>query len=163
MKKLSFIMVLVLIIVSVGLISSCSIYKDQKVNLYSGMQPAKIHVSVTDYSPEFVELKILVDESSKLQNKWLYHIIEDEQKNIISEGWYSTTIGNAAYKIRIKTKEGFFFEHGKEYALCIGLQNPEETLLRTNKYKCEIYHKFTLPTQKNKTQKKRLVYLVDNK
>ena len=136
---------LALLFVSIGLTSSCSSYKDQKVNLYTGMQPVKINVSVTDFSSDFVELKIRVDESTTLQTEWLYHIIEDEQNNFISEGWHPTTIGqHFAYTIKIKVKKGFFFEAGKEYALCIGLRNPEETVRNTPNYKCEIYQKFTL-------------------
>ena len=136
---------LALLFVSIGLTSSCSSYKDQKVNLYTGMQPAKVNVSVTDFSSDFVELKIKVDESTTLQTKWLYHIIEDEQKNFISEGWYPTTIGhNTTYTIKIKAKKGFFFESGKEYALCIGLANPEATIRWSDNYKCEIYQKFTI-------------------
>ena len=136
---------LALLFVSIGLTSSCSSYKDQKVNLYTGMQPVKINVSVTDFSSDFVELKIRVDESTKLLPEWLYHIIEDEQNNFISEGWYPTTIGqNAAYTIKIKAKKGFIFESGKEYALCIGLRNPEATIRYSANYKCAIYHKFTI-------------------
>ena len=109
MRK-SFSIFFTLLFVSIGLTSSCSSYKNKKVNLYTGMQPAKINVSVTDFSSDFVELKIKVDESTTLQTEWLYHIIEDEQKNFISEGWYPTLINqHAAYTIKIKVKKGFFF------------------------------------------------------
>jgi hypothetical protein len=133
------------LIVAIGLTSSCSSYKDQKVKLYSGMQPVKIDISVKDFSPDFVELKIRIIEHAKLRTKWLYHIIEDEQENFISEGWYPITIAdNATYTIKIKAKNGFSFESGKEYALCIGLRNPEQTIRSSNNYKCEVYQKFTI-------------------
>ena len=144
MKK-SLSIFLPLLFVAIGLTSSCSSYKDKKVKLYTGMQPLKIDISVIDFSSEFVELKIRINERKRLQTKWLYHIIEDDQENFISEGWYPTTIAeNASYTIKIKAKKGFSFESGKEYALCIGLRNPEQTIRSSNNYKCEIYQKFTI-------------------
>ena len=134
-----------LIIVLMGLTSACSSYKNQKVNLYTGMQPIKSEITVVNYSSDFVELRIRIDQNTDLQTRWLYHIIEDEQKNFISEGWYPTTIGhNTAYTIKIKAKEGYSFESGREYSLCIGLRNPEETVRVSNNYMCKIYQKFVI-------------------
>jgi hypothetical protein len=136
---------LAFLFVAIGLTSSCSSYKDQKVKLYTGMQPIKVDISVIDFASNFIELKIKIIEHRKLQSKWLYHIIEDDQGNFVSEGWYPTTISDTAtYSIKIKAKNGYSFESGKEYALCIGMQNPEATIRSSNNYKCEIYQKFTI-------------------
>jgi len=142
MKKALHIL-LALIFVSMGL-TSCSRYKDKKVNLYTGMQPIKTRLEVLDFSPDFVELRIRVNKTEKWGEK-LYHIITDAQKNFISEGWYLSQ--NRAYTIKMKVKEGFFFEPGKEYALCIGLQNPEGIIRYSVDYRCEIYQKFTMQIQ----------------
>ena len=135
---------LALIFVSIGLTSSCSRYKDQKVNLYHGMQPSSEFIKVMKCTPDEVTFRIQI----QFAQKKLYHIIEDEEKNFISEGWFPTTLGiESFYILKMKAKEGFFFEPGQEYALCIGEENPEKTIRYSANYRCKIYHKFTMQIQ----------------
>ena len=135
---------LALIFVSIGLTSSCSLYKDQKVNLYHGMQPSSKFIKVIKCTPDEVTFRIQI----QFTQKKLYHIIEDEEKNFISEGWFPITLSvEQFYILKMKAKEGFFFEPGQEYALCIGLENPEQTIRYSANYRCKIYHKFTMQIQ----------------
>jgi len=144
---------LALIFVSIGLTSSCSLYKDQKVNLYHGMQPSSKFIKVIKCTPDEVTFCIQIQFTQKklyhiIEQKKLYHIIEDEEKNFISEGWFPITLGiEVFYILKMKAKEGFFFEPGQEYALCIGLENPEQTIRYSANYRCKIYHKFTMQIQ----------------
>ena len=144
---------LALIFVSIGLTSSCSRYKDQKANLYHGMQSSSKFIKVIKCTPDEVTFRIQIRFIQKqlhdiIRQKELYHIIEDEEKNFISEGWFPTTLGiESFYILKMKAKEGFFFEPGQEYALCIGEENPEKTIRYSANYRCKIYHKFTMQIQ----------------
>ena len=145
MKK-SFFTSLILILL-VGMIN-CTSYMDkyyqgsQKMHFYHGYKLQDRFISVLNFTNEEIEFKIRRGSSQK----YLYHVIIDEEEERISEGWFPTyKIKTEHYTVKMKAKKGLSFQTGKKYRLCVGLHNPDLVYYHTNKYKCYVDYEFVLP------------------
>jgi hypothetical protein len=133
---------------AMGLIS-CTSYMDeyhkgrQKINFTHGIKHKDMFISVEDFTPKEIEFKIRRLRGSQ---KYLYHIILDEDEERIAEGWYPTLkVGTDYYKVRMKAKKGISFRPGMRYRFCIGGSSPDRVYYRTNNYQCFVDYEFVLP------------------
>lgn len=120
----------------------------KKLDFYRGASVRPIYISVTtDFTPEEIGFRV----EMYGRPDYLYHIVLNEDGERISEGWFRTrAVDTRAYVVSMKAKEGFSFEQGKVYHLCVGQKHPDiveygKSHYRTNNYPCTIYWEFTLP------------------
>lgn len=130
-------------------LTSCTSYMDEyskgrkKIHFSHGLKHKDMFISVEDFTPKEVGFKIRRLRGSQ---KYLYHIILDEDEERIAEGWYRTLkVGTDYYKVRMKAKKAFSFRPGIRYRLCIGSSNPDNVYYFTNNYKCYVDYEFVLP------------------
>lgn len=145
MKKLLFTSLILILLM--GMIN-CTSYMDkyyqgsQKIHFYHGQKLQDRFISILNFTTEEIEFKI----KRGSNQKYLYHIIIDEEEARISEGWFPTfKIKTEHYTVRMKAKKGLSFQPGKKYRLCVGFQNPDLVYYRTSKYECFIDYEFVLP------------------
>ncbi len=138
-----------ILILFMGVIN-CTSYMDkyhqgnQKIHFYHGHKLQDRFISILNFTNEEIEFKIRLESPQK----YLYHIIIDEEEERISEGWFSTfKIKTDHYTVRMKAKKGLSFQPGKKYRLCVGFQNPDLVYYRSSKYECYVDYGFVLPEE----------------
>jgi hypothetical protein len=144
-KKLLFI--LLIFIIFMGMIN-CTSYMDKyhqgkkKIHFYHGHKLLDRFISILSSTTEEIEFKIRM----RSRQKYLYHLIIDEEEERIAEGWVPAfKVGTEYYTVRMKAKKGLSFQPGKKYRLCVGSTNPDLVYYHTSKYECFIDYEFVLP------------------
>jgi len=138
-----------ILILFMGMIH-CASYMDkyyqgsQKIHFYHGHKLQDRFISILNFTNEEIEFKIRRGSSQK----YLYHIVIDEEEDRISEGWFPAyKIKTEHYTVRMKAKKGLSFQPGKKYRLCVGSMNPDLVYYHTNSYKCSVDYEFVLPAK----------------
>ena len=140
MKKL--LSIFFILVLSLGAIS-CSLNRDDpNITFYHPLNLEDRYFFVVSQTPEEIEFRI----GLSYRPNYLYHMIFDEEEERISEGWiWTRPIDTDYYTFKMKPKEGYSFDPGERYSLCIGHQNPNLVYYHTNKYGCIALYEFVLP------------------
>lgn len=138
MRKLAFGFLLALCAAA----AACSsFYKAQpEMRYYHGRNVPEGYIKIASASAEAITFEIRVEFSQRQ----LYHLVLDGDTPV-AQGWFPTSKTAAeAYTVTLTPREGFRFESGKAYRLCIGSQNPEEVQLTSSNYRCMVDYEFTM-------------------
>jgi hypothetical protein len=120
---------------------SCAGASKGKMTFYHGNNIPAQFIDIVRWGPLEIEFSIRVD----FLQPHLYHIVLDEN-DPVAEGWFQTSrTKGQPYIVILKPKKGLSFSPGKEYRLCIGNENPEETVVYRSSYRCLADYKFVLP------------------